>query len=93
MDKLIVADKGKCTRCKACHIVCPMKVINLDEDGFPVPDEKAYKLCINCGYCVDVCAFGALWHRVRKHGRTSRAALRRLEALKRRERENNNKED
>lgn len=40
-----------------------MRVIGLDSSGLPAARQTAYKLCINCGYCVDVCAWGALKHR------------------------------
>lgn len=61
-----------------------MGVIQLSEDGFPEPKSNAYRLCINCGYCVDVCVFDALSHRVRKRSANSDAALKRYEVLKKR---------
>lgn len=59
-----------------------MRVIGISADGFPDAKVDAYKLCINCGYCVDVCVFDALNHRVRKRSSDSGAALRRYERLK-----------
>jgi Formate hydrogenlyase subunit 6/NADH:ubiquinone oxidoreductase 23 kD subunit (chain I) len=60
-----------------------MGVIGISADGFPEPQNHAYLLCINCGYCVDVCAFGALSHRVRKRSADSGAAMKRYEVLQR----------
>ena len=59
-----------------------MRVIQKDEDGYPRPIHDAFKLCINCGYCVDVCVFGALHHRVRKSSASHSAALRRLKRIR-----------
>lgn len=59
-----------------------MGVIQITPDGFPEPKTSAYRLCINCGYCVDICVVGALHHRVRKRALDSSAALRRYEVLK-----------
>lgn len=85
--KLISIDTMKCTRCKACTEVCPMGVIGMDDNGFPEPKAYAYRLCINCGYCVDVCAFSALNHRVRKRTTDSNAARKRYEVLRKKKRD------
>lgn len=53
-----------------------MRVIDADEEGYPRAVGKAFLTCINCGYCVDVCAFGALGHKVRKRSVNAAAALR-----------------
>ncbi|MCG8484106.1 MAG: 4Fe-4S binding protein [Clostridia bacterium] len=58
-----------------------MRVIDISANGFPEPKSCAYRLCINCGYCVDVCVFGALNHRVRKRSSDSKAAMKRYEAM------------
>jgi ferredoxin len=57
-----------------------MRVIGLAADGFPESTGDAYRLCINCGYCVDICSFDALRHRIRKRTTDSAAALIRYEA-------------
>lgn len=67
-----------------------MGVIEISAEGFPEPKSCAYRLCINCGYCVDVCAFGALNHRVRKRSSDSEAALKRYEVLKKRKKGESN---
>ncbi|MEE0691718.1 MAG: 4Fe-4S binding protein [Lachnospiraceae bacterium] len=79
MKHLIDPDKSKCVKCRACAEICPMGVIDLSEEGYPVPIEDAFKLCINCGYCVDICDFAALNHAVRKRNTTTAAAKKRLQ--------------
>lgn len=59
-----------------------MKVIAIDDDGYPAPKRFAFRLCINCGYCVDVCVPNALRHKVRKHSSDSGAARKRYEVLR-----------
>ena len=59
-----------------------MGVIQISPEGFPEPSKSAYRLCINCAYCVDICVVGALHHKVRKRSLDSSAALRRYEVLK-----------
>jgi len=59
-----------------------MGVIEISANGYPEPISGAYRLCINCGYCVDICIFDALNHRIRKRSSDSGAAIKRYEALK-----------
>ena len=82
MNKLVEPDHEKCTKCNACIEVCPMGVIQKGEDGYPEALSKAFKLCINCGYCVDICNFDALNHKVRKKSSSSKAAFKRYEAAR-----------
>ena len=63
-----------------------MRVIEMSQKGFPEPKRYAYRLCINCGYCVDICFSGALSHRVRKRSSDSGAAMKRYEVLKKKRR-------
>ncbi len=46
-----------CTRCGTCVGVCPVKALDLDEDGFPAVEPA---VCIACGLCRDVCPGGSL---------------------------------
>lgn len=84
--ELVVADKQNCVKCSECIEICPMKVIESDEEGYPIAVGKAFLTCINCGYCVDICPFGALIHKVRKRSinaaAAQRAAQKRLNVLK-----------
>ena len=75
--KLISAIEAKCTHCGICAAICPMVVIELDENKLPTPTQRAELLCINCGYCVDVCPTGALLHRYRKRNEDAGSAARR----------------
>lgn len=81
---LINTDKSKCVRCKRCVEVCPLEVLALDDEGFPISKSVAFQRCINCGYCVDICALHALNHKVRKSSHSSKAAMKRYENLKKR---------
>ena len=58
-----------------------MGILQISADRFPEPKSCAYRICINCGYCVDICVAGALHHRVRKRSLDSGAALKRYEVL------------
>lgn len=51
-----IVKHDKCTGCKACGDVCPMKAISFRNDahGFWYPDVDMNK-CINCGNCERVC--------------------------------------
>ena len=51
--ELISPNKETCVKCRACMEICPMRVIEQDEEGYPKPIHDAFKICINCGYCVD----------------------------------------
>jgi len=82
--KLITIDVFKCVKCRACAQVCPMGIIEISAEGYPAPDDDAYRLCINCGYCVDVCAHYALSHKVRARTPDSGAAIKRFEELRKR---------
>lgn len=88
--KLFSLDTTKCTRCGACAAVCPMGVIGISADGFPEPMSRAYRLCINCGYCVDICVPDALNHKIRKHSASSEAAAKRYEILRKKRRGESN---
>lgn len=79
--KLIFTDTTKCVSCDKCVVVCPMRVITMSANRIPESTSNAFQLCINCGYCVDVCVFDALYHKVRKRSLDSGAALARYEML------------
>jgi ferredoxin len=57
-----------------------MRVIGISAEGFPETKKDAFRLCINCGYCVDICIKAALTHIVRRRTADSAAAIRRYEA-------------
>lgn len=45
-------DKSNCIKCRICADFCPIKAIEIDEDGWPVVLEDK---CNGCGYCSVVC--------------------------------------
>jgi nitroreductase/NAD-dependent dihydropyrimidine dehydrogenase PreA subunit len=57
---LFTVDKSICKKDGSCARVCPVGIIGLDAQGFPVPVEGAGERCIDCGHCVAVCPHGAL---------------------------------
>lgn len=48
-----------CYGCGVCSYACPKKIISisLNEDGFYEPNIENQEKCIECGICLDVCAF------------------------------------
>lgn len=59
---MLTIDKEKCNQDGICVAECPMKIIDMKDEGFPRPVRGAEKLCIDCGHCVAVCPTGALTH-------------------------------
>lgn len=49
-----VIDRGLCARCGVCVGVCPVGVIGLDAERFPVLSGR----CTSCGFCVRCCPGG-----------------------------------
>lgn len=49
---LWVIPKDLCTRCGACHVICPTNVIRFDDHDFPHIESEG---CIDCGLCLKVC--------------------------------------
>jgi coenzyme F420 hydrogenase subunit beta len=47
-----VIPKSLCTRCGACHVICPTNVIDFDSQEFPFIQTQG---CIDCGLCLKVC--------------------------------------
>lgn len=53
-----VTDKSQCCGCTACASACPHGAVSMRPDalGFLYPSVDAGK-CVDCGLCVEVCAF------------------------------------
>lgn len=60
---LIDINRQTCSRDGICAAVCPLKLIGLEENGYPTPIPEAEKLCIGCGHCVAACPTASLLHR------------------------------
>ena len=54
----VYKSKDYCCGCTACYSICPKNAIEMEADAcgflYPVINEKN---CINCGLCINVCAF------------------------------------
>jgi len=48
--KAFIVDAARCTKCKACEVVCPVRAITVGD--MPQIDQIA---CIGCGACVSEC--------------------------------------
>ena len=48
-----------CYGCGVCVIACPKKIIDLElnRDGFYSPVIHEQDKCIDCGICLDICAY------------------------------------
>jgi NAD-dependent dihydropyrimidine dehydrogenase PreA subunit len=50
-------DEPSCIGCGACTSVCPLDLIELQNNVATLNDEDA---CIECGACVDTCPLGVI---------------------------------
>ncbi len=56
-------DSDNCIGCGQCVSVCPMKAVEIGENGKPETDSTAHlnpKECLGCGVCVRNCPTGAI---------------------------------
>lgn len=51
-------DVGKCEKCGDCIRVCPVRVLEADEEGFPYPNKP--EECLSCGTCQYICEMDAI---------------------------------
>ncbi len=56
IDKIINAEKFRCTGCTACYSGCPTSAITMrsDQEGFLYPAVD-YNKCVECGLCKKIC--------------------------------------
>src|SRR6266545_1941300 len=60
---LIDINRQTCSRDGICAEVCPLRLIDVQEEGYPKQLAEAEETCIRCGHCVAVCPTGSLLHR------------------------------
>lgn len=60
---LLTIDRERCKQDELCAKVCPVGIIQMDENNYPVITDGADERCINCGHCVAICPSGCLDHR------------------------------
>ena len=59
---LFQVDRQTCNKDGICAAVCPSRIIEIDENGYPVAVPDADRACIRCGHCVAACPTGSLDH-------------------------------
>ncbi|BHH84031.1 nitroreductase family protein [Desulforhopalus sp. 52FAK] len=60
---LLTIDRERCKQDELCVMVCPARIIQMDENNYPVLMDDADERCINCGHCVAICPAGCIDHR------------------------------
>ena len=55
--ELIEVNQARCIRCGICTDVCPVRILEMGEDG---PEVITPQACIACGHCVAVCPHMAI---------------------------------
>jgi nitroreductase/NAD-dependent dihydropyrimidine dehydrogenase PreA subunit len=60
---LFQVDRHSCSQDGVCAAVCSLRLISIQEEGYPTPIDRAEDRCIVCGHCVAVCPTGSLSHR------------------------------
>jgi nitroreductase/NAD-dependent dihydropyrimidine dehydrogenase PreA subunit len=58
----LITDSSKCRRCAICKAVCPMSIIETNDEGFPFVSEENESFCVQCGHCEAACPSLALKH-------------------------------
>ena len=54
-------DLKKCTACKICAELCPLRIIEIDgQSGFPSISPRNNVLCVKCGHCEAACPENAV---------------------------------
>lgn len=66
---LLFNDIEKCTGCRECEVVCPVKCIHVETELAADPGKAWVAVfdidigkCVSCGLCVEVCQPGSLVH-------------------------------
>ena len=66
---ILYNDIERCTGCRVCQQVCPVRCIHIEEEPGPDPDKQwvavfniDFSKCIFCGLCVEFCQPASLTH-------------------------------
>lgn len=59
-DALLTVDYDKCIKCGLCIETCPVKLLEMGENG---PEAVYLDICRMCGHCVAVCPQAAIDHK------------------------------
>ena len=59
MEKITI-NETKCIKCGTCVKICPISLIRIADDSFPMIADTKKLLCINCGHCEAYCPKSAL---------------------------------
>ena len=57
---IVTINHSLCQQCGICIEACPLDVISMDENGFPVTTDETESRCVECGHCEAVCPSQAL---------------------------------
>ena len=57
---LFTVDRATCNQDGICAAVCPVRVIEINSEGFPLPTAHFERDCVRCGHCVAVCPTGSI---------------------------------
>jgi nitroreductase/NAD-dependent dihydropyrimidine dehydrogenase PreA subunit len=60
VSPLFVLDSAKCNRCGLCVKDCPVRVIELDANGYPEVRAEREAGCVRCQHCLAICPEGAV---------------------------------
>ena len=66
MSKLLKINTEKCTSCGLCVKVCPINIINMNNDDIPFIENNKEAKCMGCQQCLCICPTGALSIRGKK---------------------------
>lgn len=55
-----IVDRDECQRCDLCIADCPSRIIERDDNGYPIVRPERETDCISCQHCLAICPDGAI---------------------------------